>query len=467
MKGFLKKATIAVFANIVSLLVSTIVVFLVPKSISVAEYGFFQLYIFYSGYIGFLNFGWPEGIMLRYGGKKYNELDKNGLKTEVLLFSLMTSIVGSILVLIALFQNDANMTNVIIGVGLCIIIYLPRVFMQTIIHMTGRVNEYSKSIIIEKTLYLLIVVLLLLLKVKDFKYYVMADLIGRLIALTYIAYESRDIIKSKSVPINKQIKEIKTNISVGIKLMLANLAGLFIIGIVRQCIKSNWDIETFAKISLILSISNMLIVCIRAVAVVLFPYLKRIDKGLLNKIYKSIRICLIVPLFAMLIFYYPIKEIMVRWLPNYIDSLNYMFLLFPICIYEAKTSLLIETFMKTLRLEKKMLMVNIITVVLSFTMSYIFVFVLNNLILSVFSILMLVAIRCILSEIFLSKSINIKLTKDIIIELIMVLMFIILNWKIGGIIGFVLYILLFCIFVICNNKDIRQSLMNLKGLKVD
>ena len=38
------------------------------------------------------------------------------------------------------------------------------------------------------------------------------------------------------------------------------------------------------------------------------------------------------------IFYYPIKLILSTWLPQYADSLRYMALLFPICIYESKMS---------------------------------------------------------------------------------------------------------------------------------
>lgn len=40
------------------------------------EYGYCQLHLFYSSYVGFLHFGWNDGIYLRYGGKNYIELDK-------------------------------------------------------------------------------------------------------------------------------------------------------------------------------------------------------------------------------------------------------------------------------------------------------------------------------------------------------------------------------------------------------
>ena len=60
MRSLLNKISSVVVSNIVGLLVSTIVVLIVPKYIDVTQYGYFQLYIFYVGYIGFLSLGWSS-----------------------------------------------------------------------------------------------------------------------------------------------------------------------------------------------------------------------------------------------------------------------------------------------------------------------------------------------------------------------------------------------------------------------
>lgn len=454
MKELLNKISLALLANIVGFIVSTIIILFVPKFINISEYALFQLYVFYVGYIGFINIGWPEGIMLRFGGKKFDELDKNGLKTEIILFSSIVSIIGIIIILVAILYIETLTKFIWISVGLCIIIYLPRTFMQVLLHMTNRVNEYSISIIIEKIVYLIGVLILILMGIKKYELYIMAELLGRSFALIYISFKCKDILIAKGRKISYEIHEIIINIKVGIKLMLANLAGLFIIGIVRQCIQIHWDIETFGKVSLTLSISNMLIVFIRAVAVVLFPRLKNMHKEKLSQLYKYIRIGLIVPLFALLVLYYPAKEILSLWLPQYSESLYFMALLFPICIYECKMSLLVETYMKALRMEKKLLNVNIITVILSIILSILTIFALDNLELGVLTILILVAFRCITSEILLSKRLNINLVKDIIREIILVSLFILFNWKLGGIFGLIIYVIAYVIFLILNRKDI-------------
>lgn len=64
------------------------------------------------------------------------------------------------------------------------------------------------------------------------------------------------------------------NISVGIKLMFANIASMLIIGIVRFGIERAWDVATLGKVSLTLSILNM-IIFINAVGIIMFPTLRR------------------------------------------------------------------------------------------------------------------------------------------------------------------------------------------------
>lgn len=105
-------------------------------------------------------------------------------------------------------------------------------------------------------------------------------------------------------------------------------------------------------------------VFINSVGIVMFPILRRISTEKLELLYGSIRNVLMVPLLFLLIFYYPMK-IILSWLPQYAESLEYMALLFPMIIFESKTALLINTYLKTLRQEKKMLFINILTVAMS------------------------------------------------------------------------------------------------------
>ncbi len=74
--NLIKNFTYILTANLISLLIATLIVLIVPKLIGVEDYGYWQVYLFYVSYVVFMHFGWSDGIYLRYGGKQYKELDK-------------------------------------------------------------------------------------------------------------------------------------------------------------------------------------------------------------------------------------------------------------------------------------------------------------------------------------------------------------------------------------------------------
>ena len=73
-KGIIRNISYSFSANLLSLIVSAIMVMVVPKFLSVDDYGMWQLFLFYFSYLGFFHFGWEDGIYLRYAGKEFDEL---------------------------------------------------------------------------------------------------------------------------------------------------------------------------------------------------------------------------------------------------------------------------------------------------------------------------------------------------------------------------------------------------------
>ncbi len=72
---------------------------------------------------------------------------------------------------------------------------------------------------------------------------------------------------------------------------------------------------------------------------------------------------------------YPSNLFLGMWLPEYSESLKFMGILFPIVIYEGRMSLLINTYLKTLRKRKKQfLFVNVLTLALSLILSLFVIF---------------------------------------------------------------------------------------------
>lgn len=465
LRNILENITYTFTANILTMLISIIMTLILPKFLGVTDYSYYQLYIFFISYVGFFHFGWIDGIYLKIGGMEYNDLEKSNYVTQFWMLNVLEIIIAAIISIFALFIiKNIDKSFVLISTSVCGVITILRTYLLFILQSTNRIKEYAKYTRVDRFIYFALVIVFLFLGFKNYKIILYIDIFSKLVALVLCANKMKDIVFGKLNISKNTLLEIFENISIGIKLMLANIASTLIIGVVRFGIQKNWDIDTFGKISLTLNISNLLMTFINAVAVIMFPLLRREEESNLPKIYVILRNTLMIFLYMMLIFYYPIKLILSTWLPQYADSLRYMALLFPICIYESKMSMLINTYLKSFRKEKSMLIINTISLILSLILTISSVFILNNLTLAILSIVFLLGFRCVIGELVLTKIMNILIYKDIILETVLTAIFIISSWFINNMFCSIIYTCFYLIYVFIKRKDIKRTILLFKKI---
>lgn len=464
-KSFIENFSYTLISNIISILVSTLVVLIVPKLIGVIEYGYWQLYLFYSSYVGFLHFGWISGLYLKLGGENYHEIDKKSIGSQFYLLLISQVFIALLIIIFAsIFIEDPNKNFIFYMISLCIILTNMRDIIIFIFQATSRIKEYAKVVSVGKLLYFVIIITFILAGIREYRLMIIADLLGILVSLLYAIYISRDIVFRKPQLLVRSIKDAIQNISIGSKLMLANVASMLIIGVVRFGIEHAWDVETFGKVSLTLSVSNLMMIFINAVGIIIFPILRRTNESKLSEIYTIMRDFLMVVFLSLLIGYYPIKSILSTWLPKYTDSLMYMALVFPMFIFEGKMALLINSYLKTLRKEKLMLQINIISVIISLFFTVLTTVLLRNLELAVLSIVVILAIRSVLAETALSKLLNNNMKKDIVLELALTLVFILSGWFINSWMTTIVYGTAYLLYLLIKRKDIRCTANSIKLL---
>ncbi|WP_104802487.1 lipopolysaccharide biosynthesis protein [Blautia marasmi] len=428
-KKLLKNLSYSVLANGSNTFISMLLVLFVPKVLGIKEYSYWQLYLFYSSYIGFLHFGWADGVYLRFGGKKYEELDKEYFTRQ---FWLLTFAEFVICLLINIFANfgisDSDKHTVISAVSLCCILQIPRTFLQYILQTTNRIVDYARNYLFEKIIYACLVIICLAFGYREYKLLIGADLFARGVTLILLSHECKDIIFRKISNLINGFGEAWINVTVGIKLMFANIASQLLLGIVRWTIQNHWSVETFGKVSLSITASNLLITFISAVSIVLYPMLKNISMDKYVDIYIKIRNVLMIFVLGLLIIYYPARVILSWWLPQYADSLKYMALLFPMCVFESKMTMLVNTYLKVLRKEKAIMFINWGSVIFTLMTAGVLVYGMDNLVLAIASLTILIGIRCSAGEILISRYLNYSLWKDMAAEWGLSLLFIISGW---------------------------------------
>lgn len=463
--NFIKNVSYTISSNLISLVVSTLVILVIPKLIGATEYGYWQVYLFYSSYIGFMHFGWIDGIYLRLGGKQYSELDKSLYHSQFLELTFTQIIIGITVVFFSyFFVEDFNRSFILRMVVIVMLLVNTKSMLLFILQATNRIREYAKITMWDRVVYIILIIILLLYGVRDYKVMIMADLAGKFASLILAMVACKDIVFKNISSFYLTVNEALINVKIGIKLMVANLASTLIIGTVKFGIERTWDIATFGKVSLSLSVSNMMLLFINTVGIVLFPILRRTNVDRLGTIYKTIRDFLMLILFGVLLIYFPLKYVMTAWLPLYSESFKYMAFVFPMFVFEGKTALLINTYLKTLRKESVLLNINLFIMSMSFILTLITTQILGDLNITIINIVILLATKSLLAEFYLSRLLNLKIKKELILETIMTIAFIFLGWSSDSWLYIIVYGLVYFVYILVNKNEIRNSYKEIKVL---
>ena len=461
-KNILRDVFYSLSCNTTVMIISVIMALFLPKFLSLKEYGMWQLFLFYFSYVGFLQFGLEDGIYLRYAGISYADLDKSMIYGQSIFIFIMQLLLSALmLILTKNFIMDASVCSIFQMLSIVIVLANMNNLFSFIFQMTSRIKDYAHIASLEPIAFLIAAIFVLVLGRCNAYNLIFCKILSLSLSCCLSIFILRDIWHYKLPDISNVLSEAWANISVGSKLMLANIASMLVIGVVRYGISRGWDVIVFGKVSLTLSISNFLLVFINAISVVLLPTIRHVDEQKRIALYDTIRILLTTAMMILLILYYPIYIILELWLPQYADTLQYMAILFPICLTESRMSLLINTYLKAMRQEKMMLHVNFASVIFSACITYICVVTLHNLLFCIFSIVLIFAFKAYWAEWNLCRIMHERFIFNMLSEIAMLSTFIFTSWGIGGIRGFFGYLLFLTVYLLVQKKQIHRAYCNL------
>lgn len=465
-KKIAKNLILSIIAQFLSLGVSFVLSMIVPKFIDEYQYSYWQSFLLYAGYVGIFYFGILDGLVLRYSQYNYEELDKKRIRSQFQVMSFFTTF-SAIFIALTSFSFFSGTTKLImLLVSITVVTKNTFGYVSYLLQITNRIDKYVKIVIGQRLTYGLVVVILILSGVKQFYFYCLAEIVGDIVGIIVGSCYNKGLFFGKSLTFIETLRETKLNISAGIMLLFANWSSQLLMGSAKMIVQWRWDELLFGKISFAFSLSNLFLTFVSAISVVLFPSLKRMSVDELPGLYKKIRNAISPLLFFAMLLYFPGYWILQHWLPKYQESLIYLGILFPIIIYASKVSLLTNNYLKAYREEKKMLMINVFSILVAFILLSICAFVLNNLTALLICIVFVIAMRSILSELVIIKVIKINLYSDFIIESIMTVGFILSATLLplwGGCMAYLCLLIIYTIFSLKNIKNLfRQFVVGIK-----
>lgn len=462
-KQIAKNVSLSLFAQVISLAVSFIMGFIVPKFIDEYQYAYWHTFLLYLGYVGVLHFGLLDGIVLRYSQYDYEELDKKRIRSQFVALLIINAL--ALLVVVAYGFRKGGLTQIIAFlVAFGIITKNVFTYNSFLFQITNRIQNYAFVVIAQRLMYGLLVVLFIVTGQKNFVWYCIADLAGDCSGIALSLYSNKDLHLGSLMPLQEMLRETWLNVSSGILLMFSNWSSLLLVSGAKMIIEWKWGALVFGKTSFALSISNLFLTFISAISVVMFPSLKRMSQESLPQFYSKIRNLMAPFLFWSLLLYYPACWILEKWLPNYTASLAYLGLLYPMVVYTANVSLLTNNYLKAYRQERLLLIINVFSVILAVPLYCFCTYWLENFTAMLLAVVLVLALRSIVSELFVMKLIQIEFRKEFAFEFVLTMAFLCSTQRFNRLMGFLFYLVCLLLYSYIHRNSIKAIGNQLTGL---
>lgn len=318
-----KKGIIHVFsANIISLFLSLVTSFVLPKNLSIEAYSMIKSFQLYINYAGLMHLGYVDGMYLKYGGKNYNDIEVSEFKKDIFTIRIFQLVVLMFWLIIGILVKD----YIIIAFALAILPQNMNSYFRYLYQSIGEFKKYSKILNITSVGSFIANIVLLFLADKNNGF---IFCIGYVIiyTITWIILEFSTYKKIGNVYSLKYFsyEHLKSNIKIGMFLMLGTFSSIILTSIDRWFVKFFLETKDFAEYSFAVTMDNFINVAVTPITITLYNYFCRIkDKCNYERIRNNIMFFSVFIISAV----FPAKFILEIYLKNYISSLNVMLLLF-------------------------------------------------------------------------------------------------------------------------------------------
>lgn len=225
---------VAFAAQGISFLASVAMSLLVPKVLGVETYGYWQLFIFYASYSGFFMLGLNDGIYLIEGGNTRGEIDKRAVNSQFRFGMAFQLVVAAVIAIIAVvWAPEAQRSFVLLAFALYTVLFNLAGFLGYIFQSMNETKLFSYSTMIDRLVFLAIILVMVFIRVPDFEPYVFAFLISKACSLTYCIVRSRDFFAARALPLTEAARLSLSSMKVGFALMISNVASMLVLGVAR------------------------------------------------------------------------------------------------------------------------------------------------------------------------------------------------------------------------------------------
>ena len=345
------------------LLSSLLISLILPVFVSIDCYANIKTYLMYVVYVSLVNFGFNDGMYIKYGKYDYNQLPYGEFKRYLYHISVV-ELPFIILLIFAgtIFPN-------IIGTKMAVILSVNILFVNTngffnfINQFTKRFSLNLKNSIVSKIIQFVIILILIIKGIDNWILYVLTMTICTAINCMLNMWRNLNILRAPIKPYIQAKNNIFDCYKAGISVMVGYYAVQLITTASQFSIRYTASTEIFAYYSFAFSIMNFINVFVNSTSTCLYPNVKRLGETRRQDAFEIVAVAGIFLTSICFLFIPLIDYLITILIPKYADATKYIRILFPIVLTNGISKAVASNIYKVYRLEIQYMRRTVVTAV--------------------------------------------------------------------------------------------------------
>ncbi len=390
-------------SQIIVLVVGLIKALIVPLLLSIDDIAYWQLYVFYVVYVGAFSLGYNDGIYLRYGGYRLEDLPIERLRASNIIHLAFLLLATLAMLCLAMFYNKSQLQFVFTAVAANIFVMGIAANISLSLQAINRLRAYALINSADKIFFLISMLLLFVQELRVFWFLIVIDFAAKLSVMVFLVIRYRQLYVGSLSTAADAAREFAENIYSGVQLMLANLSGMLVLGAGRIIIEYCGTLRSYAFYAFAVSLANVVLMSVSALSVVLYPSLRQQKRSEYLIYFNRTNASFSAFALLMLTGYFPAAAFVLILAKSYSPILEFMNAIFVISVLQGKMQLINNTFYSALRLEGRMLVANVASVVVVSILSLVSYELTRSVVYIAYATLITMIFRVYLSELVLRR----------------------------------------------------------------
>ncbi len=444
-----------VFAsNIVCLITTLIIGFLLPKYVSTDTFAYYRTYTLYVAYVGLFHFGMINGIYLKFGSNSYKSIPKDKFKAYTKILILSQIILGLVLILALISIMGITRKSIpLLFVALNIIFVNINAYYSLINQFTLQFKRDSIIQLLSNFINLTVYLSFILSKSNNVVFLLLGISLSNFVISFIWAKLNQEIFDIKASINKERIAEVSYFIRTGFYVMISEFTGLIILSIDSVFVNLLFDTESFATYTFAISVITVLMQIIGLGSKLIFPYLKRTDINIVRQVYPILSILIIWFCGIISGSLFVIEIFIENLLPSYKGSIMIIYCLGILLIFRGPIELAYGNIYKVTGLVKEYLKNNIIALTIGIISNIIAMVVSGTLYSIAIASVLSYVVWFLITGLYFSKKMKFQFINILIFALIITTTYIICCTL--GIVGFCAYYLILVLLFIPIYKNLK------------